>query len=121
MRPISKKELTTFVERFENFKDAELRSLEVLSASSLQLTLATQDKARAYDWITIKLLFNGITDAKLPEEKQLSFIDMSEGANIIIDEEKFAFGIGACYNISNIQTSVFYVIATELKYEEDQF
>lgn len=121
MKPLLKKELPNFLERFVHFSDAELRSVEVLSASQIQLTLAVQDKARAYDWITVTLLFSGVHDAKLPQENQLSFIDMSEGANIIVENETFAFGVGACYNISNIQSSVMFIIATELKYEEDQF
>jgi len=121
MRPLLKKELPQFVERFCDFTDAEFRSLEVLSSSQIKLTLALQDKARAYDWITLTLLFSGVSDARLPQENQLSFIDMSEGANIIVENETFAFSVGACYNISNIQSSLMFIIATELKYEENQF
>jgi len=121
MRPLLKKDLPAFVERFSNFTDAEPRALEILSASQIKLTLAVQDKARAYDWITLELLFDGVSDARLPQNNQLSLIDRSEGANIIIEEENFAFGFGACYNISSIQNSVMYIIGAELKYEEKQF
>ena len=121
MRPLLQKEVPAFVERFSHFTDAEIRSLEILSASQIKLTLALQDRARAYDWITLKLLFTGVSDARVPQEHQLSLIDMSEGANMIIEKGNFAFGVGACYNISNIKSSVMFIVATELKYEENKF
>ena len=47
------------LERFEHFKDAEFRSVAVISATQIKLIFAVQDKARAYDWITMSLIFMG--------------------------------------------------------------
>jgi len=121
MRPLLQTQLTSFLERFDNFKDAEFRSLELISPINIKLTFAAQDKARAFDWITITLEFNGVSDAKLLEEKQLSLVDMSEGFSLLFNENKFAFGIGECYNISGIRSSSCYLISDSLKYEENQF
>lgn len=109
------------LERFENFKDAEFRSLEVLSPEQLNLTFAVQDKAREFDWITLSLEFSGITDAKLLQESKMKLIDLSDGINIIKTDTGFAFGIGECYNISTIKSSSCYIIANTLKYEEGLF
>ncbi len=109
------------LQRFNNFKDAELRSLEVISPTHIKLTIALQDKARAFDWITLKLDFINVTDARLIEQNKLIYVDMSEGANILHVERKFAFGIGVCYNMSNIKNSTFYIISKDLKYREEQF
>lgn len=109
------------LERFENFKDAEFRSLEVLSSEQLKITFAVQDKAREFDWITLSLEFSGITDAKLLEESKMKLISLSNGINIIKTDIGFAFGIGECYNISSIQSSVCYILYTSLKYEEGLF
>ncbi|MFT7859750.1 MAG: hypothetical protein ABXS93_02315 [Sulfurimonas sp.] len=121
MKPLTQTALAEFLERFEYFKDAELRSVEVIDPFEIKVVIAVQDKARAFDWITIELLFSGVTAANLVEENQLSYIDMDTGANIIFNENQFAFGIGECYNISNIKSSSLYVISETLKYQEGEF
>ena len=121
MKPLALNELPAFTERFSSFKDAEFRSLEIISPLQIRTTFAVQDSARAYDWITITLEFNGVSDARLLESTKLSFVDMSDGANLIKDETLFAFGIGECYNISTLKSASCYIIATSLKYEEGLF
>lgn len=121
MKPLTLKELPSFVERFSHFEDAEFRSLDIISPIQINITLAVQDSARAHDWITVTFEFNTVTDAKLLKNNQLSLINMSDGANIIKYKNLFAFGIGECYNISNIKSSSCYIIASSLKYKEGQF
>jgi len=121
MKPLTQNNIPAFLERFNNFKDAEFRSLEIISPLKIKLIFALQDAARAFDWITIELEFNGVSDARLLEQKRLSFVDMSEGVNIVKNDDLFAFGIGECYNISNIKNSICYLIATDLKYREGLF
>ena len=67
MKPLHLNELPAFNERFSHFKDAEFRSLNIISPLHIQTTFAVQDSARAYDWITITLEFNGVSDARLLE------------------------------------------------------
>ena len=121
MRPLTQTQLEEFVKRFGNFQDAEFRSVEILSASEIRLTLALQDANRDFDWITLQLLFNQVKDARLVNEEKLHLLDMGEGASLIYDENMFAFGIGACYNISTIKNSIFYILSESLKYEEASF
>ena len=109
------------LQRFDNFKDAELRSLKVVTPTHIQLTIATQDKARAFDWITLELDFIGVSDAKLVEENKLPYIDMDDGVTLLHNNHEFAFGIGACYNALTIKNSILYIISHELKYKEGQF
>ncbi len=121
MRPLSQTQLPAFLERFDNFKDAELRTLELISASQIKLTLTAQDKARAFDWIGLELLFSDVIDAKLPENEKLHLLDLSDGITIINNDNMFAFAIGACYNISTVKNSIFYIVANSLKYKEGSF
>jgi len=121
MRPLLQTQLKEFSKRFNNFQDAEFRSVEILSASEIQLTLALQDANRGFDWITLQLLFNQVEDARLVDEGKLHLLDMDEGATLIYDENMFAFGIGACYNISTIKNSAFYILSKSLKYKEGSF
>ncbi len=108
-------------QRFDNFKNAELRSLDVVSPTHIKLNVAVQDSARAFDWITLELDFIGVTDARLLESKKLQFVDMSEGASLLHVNKEFAFAIGACYNISTIKNSTLYIIFQDLKYQEGEF
>ncbi|WP_457743194.1 hypothetical protein [Sulfurimonas sp.] len=121
MKPLNKNNLSTFLKRFDNFKDAELRSFEVVSANEMKLTLATQDSARAFDWITIELSFYDITDANLIEDNKLHLIDMNDGISLFENDAQFAFAIGECYNISTIRNSILYIICKSLKYKEGSF
>jgi len=121
MKPLLQNQLSSFQKRFDNFKDAQLRSLEIISPMLIKLTLAAQDSSRAFDWITITLEFNAISDAKLLDESQLSYVDMGDGTSLLYEENLFAFGIGECYNISTVKNSSCYLIAQSLKYEEGQF
>lgn len=109
------------LKRFDNFKDAQLRALEIILPTHIKLTVAVQDSARAFDWITLELDFIGVSDARLVQEKKLKFIDMSGGVSLLHVNNEFAFGIGACYNASTIKKSTLYIISKDLKYKEGQF
>lgn len=109
------------LQRFDNFKDSELRSLEVVTPMHVKLTVAVQDSARAYDWITLEIDFIGVSDARLVDQNKLQFIDMNEGVNLLHVEGQFAFAIGACYNIQAVKNSTLYIMSQDIKYQEGQF
>jgi len=46
---------------------------------------------------------------------------MSDGVSIINENNKLAFGIGECYNISNIKSSTCHIECSGIKYEEGLF
>ena len=121
MKPLLANNLDTFLKRFDNFRDSELRSMEVISPTLIRVTLAGQDSARAHDWVSVELEFSGVQDAKLLENAKLSFVDMSDGVSIITFNNLFAFGIGKCYNIEGIKNSTCQVVSSGLKYQEGLF
>lgn len=121
MKPLLTKYFKTFLQRFDNFKDAQIRSLEVISASNITLTLETQDSARAYDWITLTLVFEGVSDAKLLEESKFSFIDTCEGISLFHEESNIVFCIGSYHDIHVAKNAILFVITKSLKYQEGQF
>jgi len=118
MKPITN--LDTFLKRFNNFIDAEFRSIEVISATTMKIIFATQDEARGFDWLTIELEFSGITDAQLLEDSKLSLVDMQDGITLLDEDSKIAFSIGK-YNMSSVTDSICYIKASSLKYNEGQF
>lgn len=108
------------LERFEHFKDAEFRSVEIISSTQVKLIFAVQDKARAYDWITMEFDFYGVSDAKLIQDTKLQFIDTSDGISIFKDK-LFSFTIGEYNNIKNMKDSIFYIQADDIKYTQGNF
>jgi len=119
MKPLTN--IDNFLKRFNNFKDGEFRSIDINSPSSITLTLAAQDNAREFDWISVKIELTGVSDAKVLQNEKLHLIDMSDGISIINENEKLAFGIGECYNISSIKNSICYIECSNIKYEEGLF
>jgi hypothetical protein len=121
MKPLLAKDLPLFMQRFDNFKDGEFRSLEVNSPTSIKLIFAVQDNAKEFDWITLELAFEGVSDARLVDISKLHLVNMSDGVNIISEDKQYAFGIGDYQNITNIKDSICYIIASSLKYKENSF
>ncbi len=119
MKPLTN--LDKFLKRFNNFKDGEFRSIEVISPTTMLVTLAGQDSAREFDWVSIKLEFNNVSDARIIEDNKLSLLDMGDGISLVKKDNKFAFGTGECYNFSNIKSSTCYIECSNIKYEENLF
>ena len=119
MKPITN--IDTFLERFNYFKDADFRSIEVISASSMKLIFATQDSARAFDWLTIELEFSGVSDAKLLNENKLAHVNMEDGITLISDKSGVGFAIGNYKSQTSIIDSISYIVASSVKYNESQF
>ena len=108
-------------ERFLDFKDAEFRSLEIINPLEIHLVFAVQDKARDFDWITLRLEFFGVKDARLLENSKLSFLDMADGVTIIKDENSLAFAIGEYNTLTAIKNSPLFIVASDMKHEEGEF
>lgn len=121
MRPLLEKEASSFLERFDFFKDSEFRNVEILSPTTIKITLAAQDSARGFDWISIDLEFSGISDARLLQNSKLPHVDMNDGISIIYTNSVFAFGVGTYSNLSSIKNSTCYIISSSIKYREGSF
>ena len=119
MKPLTN--IDDYLKRFDNFKNGEFRSVEVISPTTMLVTLAGQDSARAFDWVSVKLEFNGVSDASLLENSKLHILNMEDGLSILDIDNKLAFGLGECYNISSIKSSTCHIECLNIKYEEGQF
>lgn len=121
MKPLLAKELQTFLKRFDNFIDCEIRHVEVISPTTVKITITAQDSARGFDWLCIEFEFNGISDAKLLDNSKLLHVDMSDGISLIYEENSFAYGVGNYNNLSGIKNAVSFIISSSIKYEEGPF
>jgi hypothetical protein len=121
MKPLLTKEMNSFLERLGNFVDAEFRDIEIISPTTIKITLAGQDSARGFDWITVEFEFSGVNDARLIENSKLPHVDMSDGVNILCEDGLFTFGIGKETTISSLKNSICQITSSTLKYQEGQF
>ncbi len=121
MKPLLAKELPSFIKRFGGFIDAEICSIELISPTDMKAVVACQDSARGFDWLTLIIEFNSISDAILLEDSKLALVDMSDGISLICEEGAFAWGIGNYNTLSGIKNAVSYIISSSIKYEEGSF
>ena len=112
MKPLHVKDIESFLTRFGEFVDAELRSIEVTSPSKMIITLACQDSARGFDWLTLKMEFTDVCDASLVDNSQLLHVDMSDGASLIYEDNNYIF---------SIKNATISITASSVKYEEGLF
>ncbi len=112
MKPLLLNDLKSFLSRFDDFKGSEFRHIEILSPTSFIITLATQDSARGYDWISIDLEFSDANAANLLDNSQITLVDMTDGIEISHHGTNFAF---------SIINSTFFIECTYIKYQEGSF
>lgn len=110
MKPL--KDFENFLERFNHFIDGELRSIDVISPTNINITLAGQDNNRAFDWVSVVLELSDVSDASLIENSKLNLVDMSEGISITNQTNSI---------ILKINSSTIYLTCKSIKYEEGEF
>ena len=120
MIPLDTKKLQEFHKRFDSFIGAEIASMEIISPTSIKLTLTLQDSLRGYDWINLELLFEEVTDAKLIENEKLSLLNAPDGFTLDIFDNEFAFATDKYNSKSGIINALCYIISKSLKYNETQ-
>ena len=112
MKPLLKNTLDSFLKRFGNFIDAEIRSIDATSPTTISAVIACQDSARGFDWLTINFEFCGVIDASLIQNSKLRFIDMSSGLDITYRDGSFVF---------SINNATIFIKSSTIKYEEGLF
>jgi len=117
MKPLSKNDLSAFLERFDDLRGGEVVSLEIVSPTVFNIALTVQDKNRAFDWVNLNFELSGVNDAKLLEDRALQALDMQEGGNISFTAEGIELGFGA----DDYLASPLRLRAELLKYEESPF
>jgi len=121
MKPLTASMIETFYQRFDRAINGELRSVNILNPLTIILRLSVQDEAREFDWIDLELEISGITDARLIEDKQLSFVDMSEGLSIVFEESEVIVCVGGYTDFEATRHAPLFIKGSALKYQENTF
>jgi hypothetical protein len=119
VKPLDATRLEQLLNRIENARYGEIRTLTTLSPTSIEIRLSVQDTARGYDWIDIAFVINGVSDAKLVGDNVLGLLDMREG--ICGEIESGYCGLAVGDYVGRLNESSLYIIGTSMGYTELPF
>lgn len=109
--------INALLEKFNNFKDAQIRSVEHLSDSSKVLTLVVQDDD-GEDVNTFEMTFSDINDSRILVNDVLPFLDMMSGITILKENNLYGFAVGSAGAMLNIHNAPFYIVASDIEIKE---
>jgi len=120
MKPLTPTALKKLLKRFDSFKGNEICSLTIISPLEIELELTAQDSARAFDWVKVRFLFQGVSDARLVDASKLAYLESSEGVCITYAENAYYFCLGS-YTPASYRDAQLYIVAQSIKYDESSF
>ena len=110
-------QINSLLEKYNNFKDAQIRSIQPLSDSSKVVTIVVQDDD-GEDINTIKIEFNNITNSKILANSVLAYMDMGFGISIIKEHDLYGFALGKGTAMLHVHNAPLYIIASDVNLEE---
>lgn len=109
--------IAPLLEKYNNFKYEQIRSVENLSDTSKRVTLVIQDDD-GEDVSSVKIEFSGITSSKILKNEVLSFIDMSSGITLIKEHGLYGFAVGSGTAMLHVHNAPLYIVASEVSISE---
>lgn len=102
------------LEKYNNFKDAQIRSIESISDSSKVLTIVIQDDD-GEDVESVKIEFSNVKESKILENHVLPFMDMMSGVSIIKEHNLYGFALGSGTAMLHVHNAPLYIISSDIK------
>jgi len=109
--------INTLLEKYNNFKDAQIRSIVQTTDSSKTLTLVTQDDD-GEDVDTIKIEFAKIKESRILEGSVLPFLDMMSGITLIKEHEQYGFAVGSGTSMLHVHSAPMYIVSSEMTIQQ---
>ena len=110
-------QINSLLEKYNHFKDAQIRSIQPLSDSSKVVTLVVQDDD-GEDLHTVKIEFNNITNSKILDNSVLSYMDTGFGISIIKEHDLYGFALGKGTAMLHVLNAPLYIVASNISIEE---
>lgn len=107
-------EINTLLEKYNNFKGAQIRSVEYISLTERIVTLGDEDED-GEDMYSVKLTFSDIQSSKILEQSVLSYLDMSSGITLIKENGLYGFAIGKGSAMLHVHNAPIYIVAAKIK------
>ena len=110
-------EINNLLEKYDNFKYAQIRSIQQLPDSTKIVTLVLQDDD-GEDLNSVKLEFNNVTDSKILDNSVLSYMDMGFGICLIKEHNLYGFSVGHGTAMLHVLNAPLYIVASDLKIQD---
>jgi hypothetical protein len=112
-------EINALLEKYDNFKYEQIRSVQHLADGSKVVTLVVLDD-EGEDLHTIKIEFSNVKDSKILVDSVLSYMDMTSGITIIKENDLYGFAIGSGTAMLHVHNAPLFIIASDIKILEDK-
>ncbi len=113
------KNINKILEKYKNFKGAQLRSIEQLADSSKIVTLVITDDDEEETNI-VKIEFTNINSSKILVNSVLSFLDMMSGITLIKENNLYGFAIGSGTAMVHVHSSPLYIVSSNIVIKEEE-
>jgi len=107
-------EINTLLKKYDNFRGAQLRSVEYISKTERIVTIGDEDED-GEDMYSVKLRFSDIQSSKILEQSVLAYLDMSSGITLIKENGLYGFGLGKGTAMLHVHNAPLYIVAENIK------
>ena len=110
-------QISPLLEKYDNFRYAQIRSVQQLANASKIVTMVVQDDD-GEDLNTVEIEFKNINDSKILVDSVLSYLDMTSGISLIKENDLYGFAIGSASSMVHVHSAPLFIIASNIKVEE---
>lgn len=110
-------QVNSLLEKYDNFRMAQIRSIEPTSDSSKVLTLVMQDD-EGEDTDIVCIEFKDIKSSKILVNSVLPFLDMMGGISIVKENNLYGFALGRDTAMLHVHLAPLFIIASDITIEE---
>lgn len=111
-------ELKALLEKYNNFKYEQIRSVTNIAENVKKVTLMVQNDD-GEDVTRVDLEFEGITASRILENSVLSFLDMTSGVTLIKEHDLYGFALGSGTAMLHVHNAPLYIVASGVKITQE--
>lgn len=110
-------QVNSLLEKYDNFRMAQIRSIESTSDSSKVLTLVIQDD-EGEDTDIVCIEFKDIKSSKILVNSVLPFLDMMGGISIVKENNLYGFALGRDTAMLHVHLAPLFIVSSDITIEE---
>lgn len=110
-------EIISLLKKYNNFKYAQVRSIEQFPDNSKTLTLAILDDDEE-DLNIVEIEFSNVQNSRILQNSVLGFLDMSSGISIIKENNLYGFALGSGTAMLHVHNAPLFIVAADIKIQE---
>ena len=109
--------VNNILEKYNHFKEAQIRYVTSSSDSSKIVTFVIQDDD-GEDLNSVDIEFKGIKEAKILQNSVLPMMDMMSGITLIKEHGFYGFALGSGTAMLHVHNAPLYIISSSVEIEE---